>query len=121
MAIDHTMPRLPGVNHQLVLLAVMGGSLVLGLSQAMADAGLLPGGSAPSCQVQRLATAREAARWLLSGGVTLRRLGQASGIRPQPDGPGYRWVFPDGVLLTDGWRRADGELIIHSWGVIPLR
>ena len=62
-------------------------------------------------------TTAQASRWLLRGGVTLAQFQAAvGGPRPLPDGPGYRWEFADGALVTDGVRRANGDFVIHSWG-----
>jgi hypothetical protein len=65
-----------------------------------------------------VSTAAEAVKRLQRGDVTVKRLERISGVHPRTDGPGHRWHFPDGVLLTSSILRQDGEFAIVCWGML---
>ena len=68
-----------------------------------------------------VASAQEARMWLQRGNVTLQEFAAATGRRPRPDGPGYRWQFPDGAIGTYGLRLPSGDFIIECWGPVPAK
>ena len=68
-----------------------------------------------------VASAQEARVWLFRGNVTLQEFSAATGLRPRPDGPAYRWQFPDGAFITVGLRLPNGDFIIECWGPAPAK
>ena len=93
------------------LFVVVGSSRAARLDDAHPDAGLMR---------PPVLSAQEAMVWWCRGEVTLKEFTAATGgLRPRPDGPGYRWQFPDGAIVTDGQRLPNGEFVIRCWGPAP--